>query len=184
MSKRIGLLVGICFLLVAASAEATEVGTRRTFGLGVAVGTATSLVGKYHLTPDSAIDFGLSFWRWRRGCYVRRGVRYCDDWGDNYRRGGFGVHGDYLWQDNLVRQRAKLDWHIGVGGRLWHFDADYVWYDGDRRTAIAARMPIGLDLTFARPNFLELYVEAVPSLYLVPVVDLDFEGFLGIRFYF
>jgi hypothetical protein len=170
-------------LFVTRPAEATEVGSSRTFGLGLGLGTATSLVGKYFLDSSSALDFGISFWRYRRGCWRdRRGILYCDDYGDTYRHGSFGLNADYLWEENLVRRRAKLDWHIGVGGRFWRFDDDY--YYGDDRVAFAARMPIGLDLTFARPNFLEVYLEAVPSLYFVPQVDFGIEAFIGIRLYF
>jgi hypothetical protein len=165
------------------AAQATEVGGARPFGLGIAVGTATTIVGKYFLNPGNALDFGVAFWRYRHGCWTdRRGVVFCDGYGDSYRHGGYGLHADYLWQENLGRRRAKLDWHIGVGARYWRFDDDY-YYD-DARGALAARMPIGLDLTFVRPSFLELYLEAVPTLVLIPRVDLTLEAFLGVRFYF
>jgi hypothetical protein len=178
-----GLLAGLVVASASSPAQATEVGGSRDFGLGVAVGTATSLVGKYYLDPGSALDFGVAFWRYRRGCWTdRRGVVFCDGYRDSYRHGGFGLHADYLWQSTIGRRRAKLDWHIGVGGRYWSLDDDY--YYRDARTALAARMPIGLDLTFARPSFLEVYVEAVPSLVVVPEVDLNVEAFLGVRLYF
>ena len=172
-------------LLLGPDARATEVGRTRDCGLGVAVGTATSLVGKYFFDRDSALDFGVSFWHWRSGCWRdRRGRRVCDGYAGSYRHGGFGLFADYLWQNDIVRKKVQLDWHIGVGGRFWRYDDDYYYYDDDRFFAFAARMPIGLDLTFARPSFLELYVEAVPSLYLVPEVDLVPEAFVGVRFYF
>jgi hypothetical protein len=164
-------------------AQATEVGGARPFGLGLAVGTATTLVGKYFLDSSDALDFGVAFWRYRSGCWTdRRGVVYCDRYGDSFRHGGFGLHADYLWESVIARRQAKLDWHIGVGGRFWRFDDDY--YYGDARSALAVRMPIGLDLTFVRPSFLELYVEAVPSLVVVPELDVTLEAFIGARFYF
>jgi hypothetical protein len=181
-------LVG--FLSVVGSggtAFATEVGDSRNFGVGLGVGTATSLVGKLFFDRDSALDFGVSFWRYRRGCWNdRRGVVICDDYGDSYRRGGFGLHLDYLWQDTLLRRSAKLDWHIGAGARLWHWDQDdyHYYHYQDARSALAARMPAGLDLTFSRPDFLEVYLEAVPSLFFVPFVDLEMEAFVGARLYF
>lgn len=177
------LLVTVLLISAGLPAQATEVGGARNFGLGLGLGTATSLVGKYFLDRESALDFGVSFWRYRRGCWRDgRGVAYCDGYRDSYRHGGFGLNADYLWQDTLGQRRAKLDWHIGVGGRFWSFDDDY--YYADERVAFAARMPVGLDLTFARPNFLELYAEVVPSLYVVPAVDFDLEAFIGVRFYF
>ena len=46
------------------------------------------------------------------------------------------------------------------------------------------RGPVGLDLTLARPNFLEVFFELAPALYVVPVAFLSFEGALGVRGYF
>ena len=185
-SKRAAGLAALFFIAVAnvsLPAAATEVGGSRTVGLGLAVGTATSFVGKFFLDGHDALDFGVSFWRWRRGCWTdRRGVVYCDSYGDTYRHGGFGLHGDYLWQSNIASRRARLDWHIGAGVRYWSLDDDY-YYD-DARSVFAGRMPLGLDLTFVRPSFLELYAEVVPLLVVVPRVDPAVEAFIGARLYF
>ena len=164
-----GLLLG-----AAPAARATEVGAGRDLGLGVAVGGPTSLVGKYYFNRDGALDFGLAFGRWGYACRDR-----WDGWCDGYRRLGLNV--DYLWQDTLARGSANLDWHIGGGARLWMWD-DYS--PRNEEVALAARMPIGLDLTFARPSFLEVFLELAPALYIVPGVALDVEGFIGVRFYF
>src|SRR5215207_9760202 len=181
------MLSFVAALAAGGTATASEVGDSRNFGLGLGVGTATSLVGKYFLDRESALDFGVAFFRYRNGCWRdRRGVAYCDGYGDAYHDSSFGLHLDYLWQDNLVRKSAKLDWHIGAGARYWHWDYDdyYYSYYRESRSALAARMPVGLDLTFARPSFLEVYLEAAPSLYFVPFVELDVEAFVGARFYF
>ena len=185
----IGTLCCAGVLAAAGSARATEVGTSRNLGLGVAVGTQTSLVGKYLFDQESALDFGISFWRWRRDCWRdNRGYLWCDR-GSRYapRYGGLGLTAGYLWQDNLINRTADLGWHIGAGGRLWFWDGydyDGDGFDDDDDLAFALRMPVGLDLTFARPSFLEVFVELAPALYLVPLVDLHVEGFIGARFYF
>ena len=170
MVATLGLALGLTGV-----ARATEVGLRRPLGLGFAIGSPTSIVGKYFLNSENALDFGLSFWRYRNGCYDRNGQLYCDTFGR------MGIGGDYLWQEPLALGTAKLDWHIGAGARLWVFDDYY-----NHGTALEARMPIGLDLTFARPPFLEVFVEAAPAIYLVPFYDsgLDFEALIGARFYF
>lgn len=169
------LLIGCTIALsYARGAAATEVGRGRNFGLGVAFGSPTSIVGKYFVGGGNAFDFGLGFWRygWRR-CYDRGPDRICD--------GGsafdlLSLNADYLWQESIVRgASANLDWHIGAGGRVWIGDGDF---------AAAARMPLGLDLTFRKPSFLEVFIEIAPALYIVPVIDLDLEAFLGVRFYF
>jgi hypothetical protein len=83
---------------------------------------------------------------------------------------------DYLWQDPIVAgSAANLDWHIGAGGRIWL---------GDGSFSAAARMPVGLDLTFRKPSFLEVYLELAPAVYIVPGLYLDLEAMLGVRFYF
>jgi hypothetical protein len=189
MRARHGGAALLWFLSVAGAGEtafATEVGERRNFGLGLGVGTATSLVGKFFVDPDTALDFGVSFWRYRRGCWQdRRGVVTCDGYGDSFRDGGYGLHVDYLWQDTLIRRSAKLDWHIGAGARFWRWGYDdYDYYYRESRSALAARMPAGLDLTFVRPSFLEVYLEGAPSLFIVPFVDLDMEAVIGARLYF
>jgi hypothetical protein len=157
------------------AAHATEVGGSRTFGLGFALGSPTRIVGKYFLGGGNALDFGVGFWRYGRSCWHANGVRYCE--GDAFDRLSLNV--DFLWQEPLAQGTARLDWHIGVGGRIWLFDE---YYRDD--FALAARMPIGLDLTFDRPSFLEVFLELAPALYIFPGVDLDIEAFLGVRFYF
>ena len=172
----IGTIVLSTFLLGASAAQATEVARSRTFGLGVAVGGPTSLVGKYYLSSDGALDFGVAFGpRWGYGCRDRWD-RWCDGYG--YRR--MGLNADYLWQDTLVRHSTQLDCHIGAGARVWFWDDYY----GNNDVAVAARMPLGLDLTFTRPSFLEVFLELAPGLFVVPYFAADVEGYIGVRFYF
>jgi hypothetical protein len=155
-------------------AQATEVGGARRFGLGFAIGEPTSLVGKYFLSSANAIDFGVAFARVRRRCDRLAGPG-CE------RFGYVSLSADYLWQDTLAREAFRLDWHIGPGGRLSVGD-DYYTYDED--VLIWARMPVGLDMTFPRPDFLEVFAEVAPALLLVPATRLDLEAFVGVRFYF
>jgi hypothetical protein len=164
--------------LAAVPAQATEVGTTRPIGLGFALGSPTSIVGKYFLNDQNAIDAGLAFWRWGRGrCDDGPPTeRRCDDWGY------LGLNADYLWFQTLAQGTAKLDWHFGPGGRLWIGDDEY--YGDGSSVALAARMPIGVDLTFEKPEFLEVFVELAPALYIIPGVGFDVEGFIGVRFYF
>jgi hypothetical protein len=154
-------------------AHATAVGTAKPLGFGFALGVPTSLVGKYFLNASNAVDFGLSFGRLGRRC-SNDGTPYrCDG------IGSFGIFGDYLWHDTLARGTAQLDWHFGPGGRLWIGNDDR----GDN-VALAARLPIGLDLTFDRPDFLELFIDLSPALYVIPAAWLEIEGYIGVRFYF
>lgn len=166
---------GALVMGLSAPAGATEVGRGRDFGLGFAFGSPTSIVGKYFVGGGNAWDFGVGFWSTGWGGCRRRGdgPDVCEGYdGFDY----LTLNVDYLWQEPIVAGgSAKLDWHIGGGGRIWAGDG---WF------AAAARMPIGLDLTFRKPSFLEVFLELAPALYIVPGLDLDIEAFLGVRFYF
>ena len=164
---------------VARSARATEVGYSRNFGLGVVLGDPTGLSAKLWVGRTNALDFGLGFWGYgvTDRCFAdSNGNQVCDHYG--YHNGSINV--DYLWQSNIIRSTAQLDWHVGVGGRM------VFWGGGCPNDCVdlIARAPIGLDLMFQNPNFLEVFFEVAFGLYLIPPVYPDLEGGLGVRFYF
>jgi hypothetical protein len=169
-----------CAIVVAAllfgtarNASATEVGYGRKFGIGFMLGDPTGLSAKLWVGPTNSLDFGLGFWGYGfDNCAAGRTP--CDHFG--YHAGSF--HADYLWQSNIVRGQAQLDWHIGPGARM-------IWFGGCAGDcfALAARVPIGVDLMFNNPSFLEVFFELAPTLYLVPFADFGIEGALGVRFY-
>jgi hypothetical protein len=162
---------------VAGAARATDVGYSRKFGMGVELGDPTGIVGKLWIAPTNALDFGVGFWGGGLGgnCWHdANGNLHCD----GFSSGTLNI--DYLWQSNIVRGTAQLDWHIGAGGR-------FIWFGGPCDTGcsqIGARAPIGLDLMFSNPSFLEIFFELAPALYVVPGVFLSLEGGLGVRGYF
>jgi hypothetical protein len=174
--------VATAILLVGSArrANATEVGSARKFGLGLVLGDPTGLSAKYWVTPTNALDFGLGFWGYGVGNHCwhdNAGYAHCDNYYGYHHAGTVNV--DYLWEWNIARGKAQLDWHLGPGGRLiWRGQCN-----GDC-VALAARMPVGLDLTFSEPSFLELFLELAPAFYVVPGFDFAIEAGLGIRFYF
>jgi hypothetical protein len=180
-------LITACFTFVVATvllagsvrtAHATEVGYGRRFGLGVVLGDPTGITGKYWVGPTNSLDFGLGFWGYgfNDRCWNdSTGHTHCGYGG--YSNGTMNL--DYLWQSNIIRGAAQLDWHIGAGGRM-------LWFGGCNGDcfALAARMPVGLDLMFNNPSFLEVFFELAPAFYIVPGFGFDIEGGLGVRFYF
>jgi hypothetical protein len=162
---------------VARFAQATEVGYSRTAGMGLVLGDPTGLTGKLWLGKTNALDAGLGFWGYgvNDPCWTdSSGVRHCDRFGSS--NGTLNI--DYLWQSNIVRGTAQLDWHIGGGGR-------FSWWgncQGDC-VSVAARGPVGLDLMFQNPNFLEVFFELALALQVVPGPSLFPEGALGVRAY-
>ncbi|MDR3341995.1 MAG: hypothetical protein LBT14_04260 [Treponema sp.] len=105
---------------------------------------------------------------------------------------GLGVSGDYYFIDKELVPAIKLGWYWGVGGYvgLGFWDDDhgpgYGNDDGGMSLALGVRSPIGL--TWQPLKFLEVFLQAVPSIGLgiVPGVGLDWGigGNLGIRFWF
>jgi hypothetical protein len=170
----IAMAAVLLFAATAGSASATEVGYGRKFGLGFVLGDPTGLAAKLWVGPTNALDFGLGFWGYGPGDPCFNNNPNCRGWG--YSSGTF--HMDYLWQSNIIRSTAQLDWHVGVGGRgVW-------WGGNDGFFAAAARAPIGLDLMFQNPSFLEIFFEVAFAFYVVPGFAFGPEGGLGARFYF
>ncbi|HXU06268.1 MAG TPA: hypothetical protein VN903_35175 [Polyangia bacterium] len=161
-------------------AHATEVGYSRKYGVGAVVGDPTGLSGKIWIGQTNAIDMGLGFYGYgyRGGCFRDRdGRAICD------RRYGYGstsVHVDYLWESKLIDKAAQLDWHIGAGGRAFFLGDPCAFDCWD----VGVRGPLGLDLTFHQPSFLEVFMEIAPVLYVAPATFMALEGGLGVRGYF
>ena len=166
-----------CIATVPRSARATEVGSSRPFGLGVQLFEPTALIGKLFLDRNNALDFGVGFWSYGR-CYNSDGPYYCD-----HTNQSFSVHFDYLYEETLLQAApVKLDWHAGAGGRtLFHGYADG---NGTHDVAFFARVPLGLDVTFRRPSWLEAYLEVGPGLWFFPTLTFDIDVGLGVRAYF
>ena len=178
--KRVILL---SVLLIAAMAgrpgmaRATEVGTSRTFGLGIQLLEPTAIIGKLFLDRNNALDFGVGFWGYGR-CYNNNGPYAC-----NAVNQFFSVHFDYLYEEPIVDTTVRLDWHVGAGGRMVFGDY-YYNSNGRHDVAVFARVPVGLDLTFRRPHWLEAYLEIAPGLWIYPPLAFDVDVGLGARAYF
>jgi hypothetical protein len=169
-----GIVAVVILAGTAGTANATDVGYGRKFGLGFQIGDPTGITAKLWVAPTNSIDFGLGFYGYGFDdrCYNGN----CGYGG--YNDGSFNA--DYLWQSNIVRGQAQLDWHIGAGGRL-------IWFGGGCPHGcvdVGARMPIGLDLMFVNPSMLEVFFELAPIFYFVPVAYFDVEGAIGVRYYF
>jgi hypothetical protein len=176
--QRLVLLISAAAAIVAVGAsraQATEVGTSRTFGVGFQLGEPTAITAKVFVTSTSAYDFGVGFGGW---CYDGNGHNYaCDSL-----QGYLSLHADYLYQENIVNRTNRLDWYAGFGGRvvLWNYgpgsSADGV--------ALLARVPIGIAAAFRRPSFLEPYLEVAPALRVFPPLWFTIDVALGVRAFF
>jgi len=154
----------------------------KTFGLGFMLGAPTGLSGKYFLSADTALDFGLGTI-----------YRYRD-------REGVHAHLDFLWHPfSLASAQAfELPLYFGVGGRILYGDRCYNYnnrgvcdYYFHNYTAMGPRGSLGLAFDFNKVP-LDIFFEI--ALVLDFVIDrdnryddslyLDFNGAVGLRYYF
>lgn len=138
----------------------------RPEGLGIMVGEPTGISAKYWRSRSQAIQGGVSYSR---------------------RREFVQVHVDYLWTvaDLLERRKRReagpgaeamgmFPIYAGAGGRIGVRKDDLV---------AGARVPIGLSYLFHRIP-VDIFLEIVPGVTLVPETEFDLEGGLGARYYF
>lgn len=142
----------------------------KTFGLGLMVGVPSGLSGKYYLSKDTALDFGL-------GLYGRYGR-------DSYNR-ALHLHVDHLWHP-VVLAKPDAFWvplYFGVGARLLDHRSDRGFSDD---THLGVRAPLGILMDFTNVP-LDIFLE------LALVVDIIHDGnhgysdlnlSLGLRYYF
>jgi hypothetical protein len=125
------------------------------FGAGIMLGDPSGISLKSWLTKNSAWDAGIA-WRLGEG-------------------GAFHIHADYLLHKYgfIKVEKGSLPLYYGLGARVLFADD----------THIGARGVVGLDYLFAATP-LDIFLEIVPLLDLVPDVDLDINGAIGIRYFF
>ncbi len=148
----------------------------KTFGLGLELGAPTGLVGKYFLSQDRALDFGLgTVYHWRD-------------------RDGLHVYLDYLFHPvSLVSNPTfELPLYFGFGGRVWnvdYYDGRYRGYDG---TVFGLRVPVGISFDFNNVP-LDLFIQLAFTFDFLHTgfpdpYDRDFyadlNGSFGLRYWF
>jgi hypothetical protein len=183
MRTRIALLALVVLALSSGDADARR---RRslggetyvangTFGLGLELGAPFGLNGKYFLSDNTALNFGLGF------IYDRY---YYDD------RDGVNLYLDHLWHPlSITNQPAfQLPLYVGVGGRFWSFDDGRRGVDDGGR-AIGVRAPIGIAFDFNKVP-LDIFVQLTFTLdvffdyYRDDRLGFHLEGSFGIRYWF
>ncbi len=87
----------------------------------------------------------------------------------------FQVHGDLLFHNfSLFRvETGRMALYYGVGARVW-FASD---------TTVSLRVPVGLSYEFEKTP-VEIFLEIVPMLDLIPSTEVGMGGAVGFRYYF
>lgn len=124
-------------------------------GLGAMLGEPSGISGKYWTGTRTAIDGGIA-------------------WSSNASN-DFHLHMDYLIHDfrSLSVDKGSLPLYYGIGGRI-KFEKD---------TRIGIRAPVGIAYMFANSP-LDVFIEVAPILDLAPSTELEFNGALGVRYFF
>lgn len=127
---------------------------RAKLGIGIILGKPTGITSKYWINSNSAFVGGLSW-------SIKDNALY--------------MHLDYVKHDyTLIRvNRGKLAVYYGIGGKFMLA----------KETNIGVRMPVGLNYIFQSLP-IDLFLEIVPSLILIPSTDFDLDGGIGMRYFF
>ncbi|MDR9468495.1 DUF3996 domain-containing protein [Marinospirillum sp.] len=141
----------------------------QNLGVGLIVGEPTGLSIKKWLDSKHALDLGLGW--------------------SSSGSDSFHLHGDYLFhQYGLLRGLASdldlsgnLTTYLGLGARAKFRDNDRHHDDDD--TLLGVRVPLGISYQFADAP-VDLFIEAVPTLDLIPDSDFSVHAALGARYYF
>jgi hypothetical protein len=129
--------------------------TPGNFGLGIILGEPTGLSMKIWQSEYVAYDAALA---WSFG-----------------KDGNVHIHVDYLLHNYEIIRTANsyTPIYYGIGGRIQTKD----------ETALGVRIPLGIDFRSRRIP-IDIFLEIVPTLNLIPKTELDLEGGIGIRYYF
>ena len=150
------------------SVSDVQIGTSKSFGLGVLVGDPNGLSAKKYLGGRShAVDMALAYRLW--GAF---GASY-------YGHGTYLIHpNEFVELDGVV-----LSWHTGVGGFLNLAFMDDGYGGTDTFVYTGARVPIGIDVDIEKLP-VQMFVDVAVNIGLIPSTVLDAQGTLGFRYYF
>ena len=124
-------------------------------GVGLIVGEPTGISGKYWTGSTTAFDAALAW-------------SFVDE-------NAFQIHADYLFHNiRLISvSEGKLPFYYGIGARL--------------KTAndikLGVRVPLGLAYLFQNVP-IDIFVEVVPILDVIPKTDFQINAALGARYFF
>jgi hypothetical protein len=129
--------------------------SNHSFGLGIMLGEPTGITAKVWNKQTVAFDAGAA-WSFVGSTF-------------------FQVHGDLLFHNfNLFKvETGRMALYYGVGARVKFADD----------TTVSLRVPIGISYEFEKTP-VELFLEVVPMLDLVPSTDVSMAGAVGFRYYF
>ena len=143
------------FVLIAVLTCGTVQAQGKGFGLGIIVGEPTGISTKLWTGKSTAIDGEIAW------SYDKEDFLY--------------LHGDFLFHNlHLSKEvKGKFSTYYGIGGSVEFADSNKV----------GLRIPLGINYLFAKAP-LDVFLEIVPLLDLVPSTEFDLNAAIGIRYFF
>ena len=141
-------------ILLACTVSLFVIGQDKGFGFGVILGEPTGLSAKLWTSQKTAVDAGAA-WALVNGGFIR-------------------FHADALVHSYALDvDKGKLPLYLGVGGKIVLSD----------NLGIGVRIPFGIAYLFESAP-LDIFLELVPTLELLPATGFGFEGGIGVRYFF
>lgn len=136
--------------------------SKHNIGFGIMLGEPTGLSAKIWNRQTVAIDGGAA-WSFVGGKY-------------------FQIHSDLLLHNfNLFKvETGRMALFYGIGARVKFGSTEAGESLG---TVVSLRVPIGISYEFEKTP-VELFIEVVPMLDLVPSTEVGMAGAVGFRYYF
>lgn len=123
-------------------------------GLGVLIGEPTGLSAKMWTSEKTAIDAGVAW------SFIGTGFLH--------------LHADMLIHNFAIEvDRGQLPLYFGVGAKLVLAS----------NLGLGVRVPLGIAYLFADAP-VDIFLELVPVLDLIPATGISFEGGIGVRYFF
>jgi len=127
---------------------------QKNFGIGIIAGDPTGLSAKLYTGSNNAFDFAAA-WSFKGSGHLL-------------------LQADYVWHSSLSRTSSGMfALYYGIGGRII--------FSNDPNVGV--RIPIGIDYVFSTAP-VDIFLEVVPVLDLIPSTDFDLNGGIGVRFWF
>jgi hypothetical protein len=163
MMKRLVIL----FFVVLSVSRVIPAEAQNSWGLGLILGEPTGVTYKNWLGPDRAIDAAAA---WSFSGYD-----------------SFQIHADYLFHNFTWTRdtdiKGNLPLYYGIGARLKLGSTNNGRLSRRTDARLGVRIPGGLSYLLEEAP-VELFVEIVPLLDLVPATHFDLNGAIGARYYF
>lgn len=145
------------FFILLAFSFFTSSAQENRFGIGVMAGVPTGMNSRIYFEGMNALDIGIGH------AFAGKNEKV-------------HLYFDNVWiNKNFFQNDSPFSIFYGIGGRVKTFDI------GDN--SFAARIIGGVNLNPIDSRF-EFFLEAVPTIDLIPTSKFDFDGAIGLRYFF